>query len=374
MKRFARVGTAILSVILLASWGFLGHQTIGSIAENHLTPQAKASVRALLGSQSLADVASWADEVRSSDPAYRRTASWHYINVPLGLSFDQFKQQVTGSDQPNVYTALIQQEAILKDPASTPDQKVVALKFIVHFVGDIHQPMHVSRAEDKGGNTIQVRFNGKGMNLHSLWDSGLLERDGLNAQQLSAAYDHATTTEIKQWQSTPMINWAWESYQISTQLYQEIDGMKSRTLDDNYYDRHIAVVQSRILKAGIRLACVLNRIFAEAPVTAGAITRTGTPVRSAGAQVIEVTEAGSHDNELVKVTAKVYGTKDFGSMVLVNLGAAYPDSPLTVVLRGDAKALGQNLKGKMITVTGRVVPYRGRPEIVVTAANDFIIH
>jgi hypothetical protein len=124
---------------------------------------------------------------------------------------------------------------------------VVALKFIVHFVGDLHQPMHVSRAADKGGNTIQVNYDGRGTNLHSLWDSGLLEHGGLNYQQLSEQYDHATSAEVKKWQGDAMIVWAWESYQISTRLYQEVDSMKGRSIDNSYYESHIGIVQHRIL-------------------------------------------------------------------------------------------------------------------------------
>ena len=139
---------AVTLVLLLTSWGFTGHKTIGLIAANHLTPAAKASVQALLGDRSLAEVASWADEVRGDDPAYKETAPWHFINMPLGLTFEQFSDAVGKSEKANVYTALLQQEAILKNPASSRNEKIVALKFIIHFVGDIHQSMHVLRTRE----------------------------------------------------------------------------------------------------------------------------------------------------------------------------------------------------------------------------------
>jgi hypothetical protein len=192
----------------LISWGRTGHNVIGRIAANHLTARAKAGVAALLGNETLAGVASWADDNRD-----RSTASWHFINVETGLSFDEFKDQV--NSKTDVYTALVKEEGILGDDHASREHRVNALKYVVHFVGDIHQPMHVSRAEDKGGNTIQVQYDGQGTNLHSLWDTRMLKHAGLSEAQLAQNFDKATPEQITKWQSDPQINWAWESYQIS---------------------------------------------------------------------------------------------------------------------------------------------------------------
>jgi hypothetical protein len=346
-------GSGIPVVLILVSWGRTGHSTIGRIAAAHLTPQAKNAVNALLGGQSLADVASWADDTRD-----KSTASWHFINVELGLSYDDFAKQVAA--QQDVYMALQQQESVLANAKASSSDRATALKYIIHFVGDIHQPMHVSRAEDKGGNTIQVQYDGNGTNLHSLWDTKMLEHAGLNDVQLAQKFDNATPVQIKKWQADPQMIWAWESYQISSQLYAEIDQMKGRNIDNAYYETHMPIVQQRIEKAGIRLAGLLNTLLANATITPIATTAS-----TGAAKTINVTDAANHYDEQVTVTAKVFGTKDFSSMVLVNLGAAYPNSPLTVVLRGDAKSLASDLDGKTITVTGKVVKYKDKPEIVV---------
>lgn len=345
---------AIGIAIGLISWGRTGHNVIGRIAANHLTPEAKSAVSELLGNESLADVASWADDTRD-----RSTASWHFINVELGLSYDDFRQQV--SSKVDVYTALLKEEQILADGNASGPDRINALKFVVHFVGDIHQPMHVSRAEDKGGNSIQVRYDDQGTNLHSLWDTKLLEHAGLSEEQLASKIDKATLSQMKKWQSDDAMRWAWESYQISLRLYGEIE-KGGVNIDDAYYQAHIPIVYNRIEMAGIRLAGVLNGIFAKTTVTPS-VTKT----TAASAPIsISVSDAALHYDELVTVTAKVFGTKDFGSMVLVNLGAAYPNSPLTVVLRKDAKSLGASLQDKTIKVTGTVEKYRDKPEIVVT--------
>jgi hypothetical protein len=367
MRKTALSLFALVLSAALVSWGVTGHRSIGKIAEIHLIPQAKAAVRELIGDTTLADVSTWADEVRGQ-PAYRSTGPWHYINLPLGLSRTDFETTVKGMTQENVYSALQQQERILGSTASTRTQKVEALKYIVHFVGDLHQPMHVSREEDKGGNTIQLNYDGNGTNLHALWDSKLIDHQGLTYEQMAAKYDHATPAEIKQWQNEPVMEWIWESYQASSKLYAEVDAMKSRSIDDSYYDAHIAIVQDRIEKAGIRLAGVLNDIFKNGLAASAA----GVPVSDAGTnpasapKTISVQDAAQHYNEYVNVCAKVYGIKALDNLTLVNLGAAYPNQPLTIVLRDAAREIGPSLEGKNICVTGNVVAYRDKPEIVVT--------
>ncbi len=364
MKRLGLATGLLALVMLIGAWGRTGHSTIGIIAEKHLIPKVKDAVTTLLNGQTLSNVASWADDNRD-----RTTAPWHFINVEPGLSYEEFSKEVAAKE--DVYTVLQAQEAILADNSAPAEKRATALKYIVHFVGDIHQPMHVSRAEDKGGNSIQVRYDGNGTNLHSLWDTKLLEHAGLNPEQLAAKFDHANQAQIRKWQGEPEILWAWESYQISTQLYGEVE-KNGTNIDNAYYEAHMPVIENRIEKAGIRLAGVLNRVLDHVSVQAPPLAVTARA--AASAKIINVTDAASHYGEQVVVTAKVFGTKDFGSMVLVNLGAAYPGSLLTVVLRGNAKSLGNSLQDKTITVTGKVEQYKDKPEIVVKDANQLKIN
>jgi len=372
----------ILFVVLFISWGVTGHRTVGKIAEDHLTPKALAGVRDLLGPQSLADVSTWADELRGN-PDYRQTGPWHYINLPLGLSYEEFKSRVENMLEANVYSALVNQLRVLTDSTVPRDKKVDALKFVVHFVGDLHQPMHISRAEDKGGNTIQLNFDGQGTNLHALWDSKLIDHSGMDYQQLAAKYDHPSATQVRKWESDPVVKWMWESYAISSQLYAEVDTMNSRSIGQAYYDEHWGQVTQRLVQAGVRLAGLLNVVFKNGPVKmapaaagsgagAGAGSRAGADAgvgagAGAGAPIkIVGSDAIHHIGDYVIVTDKVYGVKDMGSLVLVNVGGAYPDQPLTVVLRGSAKSVAAELDGKTIHATGKVELYKGKPEIVVT--------
>jgi len=312
----------------------------------------------LLGTQTMADVANWADKVRNQ-PEYKNTAYEHFINVPLGLTHDQFVEQVMKMPETNVYKALQSDVDVLRDTKSTQQQKTEALKFVIHFVGDMHQPMHVSRAEDKGGNTIQVRYEGKGTNLHSLWDSKLLEHGGLNDTQLAAQHDHVTPQEITAWQNTPVIDWAWESYEISTQLYADVEKPSGTIIDDAYYNKYMPVIQKRLQQAGIRLAGLLNEVF-----------KNGLANSAPEVKIIPAEGAKPVGDSYCDL---VFGGKYFDNsgMTLLNLGAAYPNSTMTIVINGkDRNKWSEDpiklYDGKKICITGKQIEYKGKPEIIVS--------
>ncbi|MCX2575115.1 S1/P1 nuclease [Pedobacter sandarakinus] len=257
MKKYTVAFALFCFAILTSSWGFFGHKTVASIAEVHLSEPAKSAVSNLLGSESLVDVAAWADEVRNQ-PAYRNTAGWHFVNLPLGLNRAKFRDSIGKIKEANLLSALVLNESILLDPNATKSQKAIALKFVVHLVGDAHQPMHVSRAEDKGGNSIQVQFDGKGTNLHTLWDSRLLDHQGLSIADL-VAKDNVSRSKIRRWQKATPEDFLFESYKISSKLYKEV--AKNNNIDEAYYQSHIGIANQRTEMGGIRLAGILNELF-----------------------------------------------------------------------------------------------------------------
>jgi hypothetical protein len=362
MRKQVLTVTLIAISVALISWGYKGHRAVATIAQKHLTSNTAYVVSAYLKGESMADVSTWADEHRNPT-----TGKWHFLNLPLGLNHQQFVDFVNQQSNDNVYGAILKEEAILKDQASTLDQRNSALKYLIHLVGDAHQPMHISRAEDKGGNTIQVRFDNAGTNLHSLWDSKLIDHEGLSEEQIAKQYDWANETQIKKWQADSPIEWLWESYQISTELYADIKA--GQTIDEAYYKKYIQTIHLRIDQAGVRLAGELNKLFNDTKVK---ITKVELlpppPISNSTVQGVQIKleEAKSSVGKDVTVTGKVYGYKDIKSMILVNLGAAYPKQLLTVLLKGDAKQMIDRIKDKTITVQGRVIDYQGRPEIVVT--------
>jgi hypothetical protein len=357
MKRLFNFCLIGISIALI-SWGFKGHRAVATIAQKHLTSNTAYVVSAYLKGESMAGVATWADENRNST-----TAPWHFLNLPLGLTHEQFVKFVSESDN-NVYSAILKTEASLKDKNLTPDQKNEALKYLIHLVGDAHQPMHISRKEDKGGNTIQVRFDNKGTNLHSLWDSKLIDHEGLSEAEIARTYDVATAAQIKQWQSDSPMEWIWESYQVSSELYAQVK--PGEEIDEAYYQKYIPVIRKRIDQAGIRLAGELNKLFNNEQVKITDVALAPSQASAPGVAIVKLEDVKNAVGKLVSVQGKVYGSKDIGSMVLVNLGGAYPNQLLTIALKGQAKDLGAGLENKTITVEGEVIDYKGKPEIIVT--------
>src|SRR5690606_17278990 len=159
-----------------------GHRLVARLAEYQLTGEARTEVHRLLAVErhrGLADIATWADELREHDPDLgRRSAKWHYVNI--GEHDCRYEAQLACRNGDCIVEAIRAQTAILADRARPDAERLQALKFVVHFVGDVHQPMHAGYARDRGGNTIQINYRDRGSNLHALWDSTLLGWRGMD--------------------------------------------------------------------------------------------------------------------------------------------------------------------------------------------------
>lgn len=344
------------------AWGTTGHFAVGHIAERHLTPRAANAVHDLLGADRLADVSTWADDIRG-DEAYAGTDKWHYVNLPGGITdYATFATRVATQKQDNVYTAVKRCRATLESATAGRKEKVEALRFLVHFVGDLHQPMHVSHAEDHGGNRIQLKYRNVSTNLHTVWDSKLLDDRGWGYEKLAAHCDTASPQQLARWQQDSVMQWLWESYQVAEQLYAGAAQPGGRVLKRPYYRAHIATAHLRLQMAGARLAGMLNEIFDSGyrfpPAATSAVA--DTPL------AVDINDVRSHMGAYATVCARIYGHKALDDIKLVNLGGAYPNAPMTVVLKGRAIKALKRLDGRKVCVTGKIISYKGTPEIVVT--------
>jgi hypothetical protein len=259
-----RLAAALLAAVAVApaayAWGPLGHSVVAELAQRHLSPAAETEVERLLApehTRSLAAIASWPDEIRN-DPAqqvlWKDTRTLHYINV-----HDSSCRYMPPRDCRNgqcVVEAIPHYVAILRDRSQPDALRLQALKFVVHFVGDIHQPLHAGYRDDAGGNLYQVQFQGQGTNLHKVWDSGLLGTRGLDwksyAQRLDAE-GAAPLPAPTAPQDAPAAQWAEESCRLTRDIYPP-----AHKIDQSYVDAELPVADSRLREAGRRLAEVLN--------------------------------------------------------------------------------------------------------------------
>lgn len=234
-------------------WGKTGHQIIGEIAAAHLTPKAKRTIDFLLDGKSLAEVSTFADALKS-EARYDSIKAWHYINLPTHFSRDSLALQ----KQPNVVTAIAHCQKILIDKQAPAEEKAFFLKLLIHFVGDLHQPLHVGRFEDRGGNTIRLRWEGKKTNLHRLWDSQLLGAV-LKRKANSFSVSKLSKAKLKKVQASAMIDWVVESHGLAQNIYKEVE--LTKVLSSDYTFRNEAIVMAQLHKAGVRLARMLNELF-----------------------------------------------------------------------------------------------------------------
>ncbi|SDD96708.1 S1/P1 Nuclease [Mucilaginibacter pineti] len=187
----------------------------------------------------------------------------------------------------------------------------------------------------------------------------------MSETDIAKTYDTATPAQIKQWQSDSPMEWIWESYQISSELYAQVK--PGQDIDEAYYQQYIPVIRKRIDQAGIRLAGELNKLFNNEQVKVTKVTLLPPPpFNSTNVIPVKLEDVKNAIGKTVSTTGKVYSSKDISSMVLVNLGAAYPGQLLTVALKGKAKDSGSQLVNKTITVEGEVIDYKGKREIIIT--------
>lgn len=236
-------------------WGETGHRVTGHIAQNHLTGKAKRILNDLLDGHSLAFVSTYADEIKA-DRSYSKFSAWHYVNYPLGMRYEDSEKSEYG----DIVTAIEECIRVVKNKDSSRADRVFYLKMLIHFIGDLHQPMHASRAEDKGGNDIQVQWFGQGSNLHRVWDKNLIVSYGMTYTELANELDRGVSRkERKKIQEGSIYDWVDESHEICGTLYESVE--VGEKLGYRYTYDYNDLLFEQLQKGGLRLAKVLNDLF-----------------------------------------------------------------------------------------------------------------
>ena len=245
----------ILTGFTSPNWGPTGHRTISKIAEKHLKKSVKRKIEKLLNGQSLAYISTYADEIKS-DKKYRKYSAWHYVNFPIGMKYEDSKKSKYGDLVVGIATC----KRKIKDKNTSKEDKAFYLKLLVHLVGDLHQPLHIGRKEDKGGNTIQVQWHHRGTNLHHVWDEDMINQWDMSYKELADNAKTLTKQQIKEIQKGTVIDWINETRQLTIKVYGS--AKKGDKLSWKYsYNYFHPMLEPQLEKAGLRLAKILNELF-----------------------------------------------------------------------------------------------------------------
>lgn len=234
-------------------WGQKGHDTIAYIAECHMSDKAKAIAEELLDGKSIVYYANWLDNA-SHTPDYEYTRTWHYKNIDEDETFDSAAINEKG----DIVTALDQQIPLLGDTTQTKEVRALALKMVVHLIGDMHQPMHLGHASDLGGNRWETRYFKHPTNLHSVWDNKLVEAaHKWSYTEWRQQIDRASSEEEKNILClTKPREWAEETYLTAREVYDKTP--RDTNIEYTYIAQWTPVIEQQFLKAGLRLSRVLN--------------------------------------------------------------------------------------------------------------------
>jgi hypothetical protein len=247
----------IATVLLLASpihsfaWGKKGHELVAEVAFHYLDESTKAKVQGYLKNMSIEDAANWMDEMRGND-YYTYMRTWHYLDVEKG------ERYIPAATDRNIIIILNSAILELQHRDNIKKKQIKNdLLLLFHLMGDLHQPLHVGYPGDKGGNTINVTLVKANTNLHSAWDTGIIEQKNITLDDCLKQYDNFSPDEIANIKQLKVLQWMDQSRSLLDTVYN----FKDDLLDQNYVDSSSIIIEKQILKAGLRLASVLSEAF-----------------------------------------------------------------------------------------------------------------
>lgn len=244
----------------LFAWGPSGHRIIAEIAERNLNKKAKKQVKEILKGYPMAYWSSWADNLRSdTTDRWKHTYVWHYVNIPGDLQKEEAVNALHNIEQENVYRVIPQLCEKMKNGGLSDEEKSTTLYFLIHLLGDLHQPMHIGRAEDLGGNKITVYWFGTPTNIHAVWDDSLINYEKYSYTEYTDILNRLSPKEKEALQSGTIEDWLFDTYQISNEIYSSIKNEDK--LSYSYPYKYKRTVELQLQRAGLRLAAVLNSIF-----------------------------------------------------------------------------------------------------------------
>ncbi len=256
MKRIATIlvcAFIVLQPLTTLAWSAKGHQLVAEVAFHFLDDSTREKVKEYLGKLSIEEAATWMDDMRSND-YYNYMKPWHYINIEKGT---EYSAQATDRNILIILNSAIvelEHKETLKNRSIKED-----LYILFHLIGDLHQPLHVGYGVDRGGNDTYVGFLNKSnsINLHSIWDDAIINTRDISLKDCLARYDSLSREQLDGIQQIKPMQWLNQSRSLLDDVYSYKDNL----IDKDYVDRSVVVIEDQILKAGLRLAAVLNKVF-----------------------------------------------------------------------------------------------------------------
>ncbi|GMQ33891.1 S1/P1 nuclease [Algoriphagus taiwanensis] len=243
----------VLTVSQAFAWGQLGHYLIGLMAEKQMKKSTLKKVEKVLYPMSLGRSGTWMDEIRS-DRSYDYATTWHYLTSKNG-EYDPEIQEKGG----DAFEAIQRLKEELKKGGLDPKTETEKLKMLIHMVEDIHQPLHVGTGEDRGGNDVKIEFFGQPTNLHSLWDSGMIDRQGMSYSEIGEELYRRLTPEMKaKYRSASMEDWLKEAVSFRPMVYNLPE---NKRISYQYMYENYSIAEERLIAASVRLAQILEEIY-----------------------------------------------------------------------------------------------------------------
>lgn len=243
---------ALLMITNVYAWGPEGHRIVGGIADLHLNPATKLQIRKLIGRNSLGSIANWADAIKDH-PGNTHTKPWHFVTIPEGQDYHTCTKDPAG----DVVEAIDRFTSILANPRKTISQRQQALAFVVHFIGDVHQPLHVGKQGDRGGTALDLRWLGKMTDLHEIWDSKIIF-EGPTVKVMITQLGKVSLSRTQDLGNDSVDDWLKEVMDLRPLVY-DYPHVTAPGWEREYTQSTSPAVNDQLQKAGIRLAAWLNR-------------------------------------------------------------------------------------------------------------------
>lgn len=236
------------------SWGKTGHRVVGELAYQKLSAKVQKKVKAILGFESMAEASLWPDRIKSDPKLRRKYSKMHYLSVPKKKKW----KNISYDKKDNILKSLAMFEKELKSKKTSPGDQKIALRFLIHLMGDLHQPLHLGFKKDEGGNKIKLKWFGKKTNFHAVWDEHLIDMEKLSYTEYTKKLSLQNPKVLAKYRNGNYLSWAKESRELLSDIY---NFKQSKFWEYSYSYHHLKTVDKRLTQAGIRLAWILETIF-----------------------------------------------------------------------------------------------------------------